>query len=142
MAATGTPTPNIGLRRAQGTDPASVDDINYNSAIIDTKLGAVGNSSVQDQIDTLNSKITALPNTYQIVSVTTDSNGNGVLTGISAVTNRILSIYCPNNADLAVTPFSLRNLNVATWMVNIRNVSTWAVQANQTIDVLVYYIPQ
>lgn len=57
MAATGTPTPNIGLRRAQGTDPASVDDINYNSALIDTKLGAVGNSSVQDQIDTLNSNI-------------------------------------------------------------------------------------
>ena len=57
MAATGTPTPNIGLRRPQGTDPASVDDINYNSALIDTKLGAVGNSSVQDQIDTLNSKI-------------------------------------------------------------------------------------
>ena len=58
MAATGTPTPNIGLRRAQGTDPASVDDINYNSALIDTKLGAVGNSSVQDQIDSLNGKIT------------------------------------------------------------------------------------
>ena len=58
MAATGTPTPNIGLRRPQGTDPASVDDINYNSALIDTKLGAVGNSSVQDQIDTLNSKLT------------------------------------------------------------------------------------
>ena len=60
MAATGTPTPNIGLRRAQGTDPASVDDINYNSALIDTKLGAVGNSSVQDQIDTLNGNITTL----------------------------------------------------------------------------------
>ena len=60
MAATGTPTPNIGLRRAQGTDPASVDDINYNSALIDTKLGAVGNSSVQDQIDTLNSKLNNL----------------------------------------------------------------------------------
>ena len=60
MAATGTPTPNIGLRRAQGTDPASVDDINYNSALIDTKLGAVGNSSVQDQIDTLISNLTKL----------------------------------------------------------------------------------
>ena len=67
MAATGTPTPNIGLRRAQGTDPASVDDINYNSAIIDTKLGAVGNSSVQDQIDTLNGKFT--PNTFSQITV-------------------------------------------------------------------------
>ena len=58
MAATGTPTPNIGLRTPQGTDPASVDDINYNSNLIDTKLGAVGNDSVQDQIDSLNSKVT------------------------------------------------------------------------------------
>ena len=56
MAATGTPTPNIGLRRPQGTDPASVDDINYNSNLIDTKLGAVGNTSVQEQINSLNSK--------------------------------------------------------------------------------------
>lgn len=53
MAATGTPTPNIGLRRAQGTDPASVDDINYNSELLDTKLGAVGGTSVQGQIDAL-----------------------------------------------------------------------------------------
>lgn len=58
MAATGTPTPNIGLRIPLGTDPASVDDINYNSTLIDTKLGAVGNESVQDQLDDLNSKIT------------------------------------------------------------------------------------
>ncbi|MBQ6721518.1 MAG: hypothetical protein IJQ88_05060 [Clostridia bacterium] len=58
MAATGTPTTNIGLRRPQGTDPASVDDINYNSELIDTKLGAVGSTSVQEQINTLNSKFT------------------------------------------------------------------------------------
>ena len=58
MAATGTPTPNIGLRIPQGTDPASVDDINYNSNLLDTKLGAVGNTSVQDQITALNSKVT------------------------------------------------------------------------------------
>lgn len=57
MAATGTPTTNIGLRRPQGTDPASIDDINYNSEVIDTKLGAVGSTSVQEQINTLNSKI-------------------------------------------------------------------------------------
>lgn len=55
MAATGTPTPNIGLRIPLGTDPASVDDINYNSNLIDTKLGAVGNDSVQDQLNDLNS---------------------------------------------------------------------------------------
>jgi len=66
MAATGTPTPNIGLRRPQGTDPASVDDINYNSNLIDTKLGAVGNTSVQEQINSLNSKIEKHDNTSSI----------------------------------------------------------------------------
>jgi len=58
MAATGTPTPNIGLKRPLGTDPASVDDINYNSNLIDTKLGPVGNTSVQAQINELNSNLT------------------------------------------------------------------------------------
>lgn len=66
MAATGTPTPNIGLRIPLGTDPASVDDINYNSTLIDTKLGAVGNDSVQDQLDDLNSKINA--HTFTLVT--------------------------------------------------------------------------
>ena len=65
MAATGTPTPNIGLRIPLGTDPASVDDINYNSNLLDTKLGAVGSDSVQDQIDTLNGNIQQLPNTLK-----------------------------------------------------------------------------
>lgn len=60
MAATGTPTPNIGLRRPQGTDPASVDDINYNSARIDTVLGAVGSTSVKSQIDAVNNNLGAM----------------------------------------------------------------------------------
>ena len=60
MAATGTPTPNIGLRIPQGTDPASVDDINYNSNLIDSKLGAVGNDSVQDQIDSLSENLAVI----------------------------------------------------------------------------------
>lgn len=73
MAATGTPTPNIGLRIPLGTDPASVDDINYNSNLIDTKLGAVGEDSVQDQIDDLNSKMsyeTEFPTTYDTTKLT------------------------------------------------------------------------
>lgn len=86
MAATGTPTPNIGLRIPQGTDPASVDDINYNSNLLDTKLGAVGKTSVQDQIDSLNSK---MPKTGTIAG-TTSASGNIPIAG------RLLgkNIYC------------------------------------------------
>lgn len=76
MAATGTPTPNLGLRIPVGTDPASVDDINYNSNLLDTKLGAIGNDSVQDQIDTLNSKILFNRIWRVTITGTTDTNGN------------------------------------------------------------------
>ena len=88
MAATGTPTPNIGLRIPQGTDPASVDDINYNSNLLDTKLGAVGNTSVQDQIDSLNSNMTE----YASATATSGADGSATVsypTGYSS-TNCIL----------------------------------------------------
>ena len=95
MAATGTPTPNIGLRIPIGTDPASVDDINYNSNLLDTKLGAVGSDSVQDQIDTLNGK---LPNivtwTEQNISIGT-SQYSGFYYGdlsVSSYSNKILAV--------------------------------------------------
>lgn len=76
MAATGTPTPNIGLRIPQGTDPASVDDINYNSNLIDTKLGAVGNDSVQDQIDSLNSNLAVkdVSNSFPLAASLSDTS--------------------------------------------------------------------
>lgn len=87
MAATGTPTPNLGLRIPVGTDPASVDDINYNSNLLDTKLGAIGNDSVQDQIDTLNSNLNS-----HFVDVKTGSinsvNKSGVYYIRNDVTNK------------------------------------------------------
>ena len=91
MAATGTPTPNIGLRIPQGTDPASVDDINYNSNLLDTKLGAVGNTSVQDQIDSLNSNLASLLNLYSTNAgiksiVSTNSGVHMTYTGNTAFT--------------------------------------------------------
>ena len=76
MAATGTPTPNIGLRIPQGTDPASVDDINYNSNLLDTKLGAVGNTSVQDQIDSLNSNLSSKSN---VMELNVPANGSATI---------------------------------------------------------------
>ena len=76
MAATGTPTPNLGLRIPVGTDPASVDDINYNSNLLDTVLGAVGNTSVKDQLDELSDQIANMFKvfTYTFNSVTISAN--------------------------------------------------------------------
>ena len=111
MAATGTPTPNIGLRIPLGTDPASVDDINYNSNLIDTKLGAVGNDSVQDQIDDLNSNITTKVGKTRIVTSSSSdfkdfvvgviqasgNDDNPYIISIGNSTNNGWMIYHPGN---------------------------------------------
>ena len=90
MSATGTPTPNIGLRIPLGTDPASVDDINYNSNLIDTKLGAVGNDSVQDQIDSVQDQIDSVQD--QIDEL------NSKLTNIVKTKNYPISISVAGNS--------------------------------------------
>lgn len=110
MAATGTPTPNIGLRIPQGTDPASVDDINYNSNLIDTKLGAVGNDSVQDQIDSLNSKI---------------ANIGTVLTNVATKN----AVECPNNGTSTV--IGTITLPKGTWMLILGG---WGPLGSTTVD--------
>lgn len=71
MAATGTPTPNIGLRIPLGTDPASVDDINYNSNALDTVIGDIGETSVAGQLSATNNRISAVQDGLAIVC-----NGN------------------------------------------------------------------
>ena len=93
MAATGTPTPNIGLRIPQGTDPASVDDINYNSNLLDTKLGAVGNTSVQDQIDSLNSKLATIADVSVETSMSSVSCASGSFTTIDTFVPPSNGIY-------------------------------------------------
>ncbi len=52
-----TTTTNLGLKKPAGTDQALISDINNNMDILDTKIGAVGSTSVQSQINTLNSNI-------------------------------------------------------------------------------------
>ena len=102
MAATGTPTPNIGLRIPLGTDPASVDDINYNSNLIDTKLGAVGNDSVQDQIDDLNSNIGNVESIDRLLSLTTVNSSSLSEKSLSYNWNnyKMLVIVLASNADV------------------------------------------
>ena len=71
MSATGTPTPNLGLRIPLGTDPASVDDINYNSNALDTIIGDIGETSVTAQLGAANNRISAVQAGLAIVC-----NGN------------------------------------------------------------------
>ena len=50
-------TTNIGLTKPAGTDQALISAINGNMDIIDTKMGAVGSTSVQSQITSLSDQI-------------------------------------------------------------------------------------
>lgn len=71
MSATGTPTPNLGLRIPLGTDPAAVEDINYNAGVLDTKIGALGNNTVKGLLDHASDEIGALGDGLAIIA-----NGN------------------------------------------------------------------
>ena len=114
MSATGTPTPNIGLRRPQGTDPASVDDINYNSALLDTKLGAVGSTSLQDQINTL--------------STNTAQNLGKVQDGLAIVANGNTHVAIP--ADYFVYVKGHNSLSEGLY----KNTSGSTIAANATLS--------
>ena len=122
MAATGTPTTNIGLRRPQGTDPASVDDINYNSEVIDTKMGAVGNTSVQAQLDALNSKISRYVD-VQITLGTSAGNVNSDIPSWSSAYNILSATFLYNN-DLYYS------------VMDDKRTLTLSIRANGTVTIL------
>ncbi len=63
-------TTNLGLKMPEYSDQADIQDINDNMEILDGKMGAVGNTSVQEQIDDVVQEIgsTALPTTAQTLT--------------------------------------------------------------------------
>ena len=125
MAATGTPTPNLGLRIPVGTDPASVDDINYNSNLLDTVLGAVGNTSVKDQLDELSDHIATIDSKMSTVSFGIErgnllSYSYSDLNAISdsAIYKHGLLIYGTSPSDVGIS-FVFVNTNGAVTITNM-----------------------
>jgi len=51
-----TSTTNLGLIKPAGTDKIRIAQINSNMDVIDTKMGAVGNTPLQTQVNTVNDK--------------------------------------------------------------------------------------
>ena len=56
-------TTNLGLKMPEYSDQADIQDINDNMEILDGKIGAVGGTSIQEQIGS-----TALPTTAQTIT--------------------------------------------------------------------------
>lgn len=73
-------TPNIGLTLPTGTDGWKRSVINGNFSILDTKIGAVGNTPLQTQINTLSSKITTLFKTKTYTATKSIPSGYGYIT--------------------------------------------------------------
>ena len=73
-------TTNIGLTKPAGTDQALISAINGNMDIIDTKMGAVGNTSVQSQITSLSDQIGTLNSKINNYIKTRNSSGATVTT--------------------------------------------------------------
>ena len=89
-------TTNIGLTKPAGTDQALISAINGNMDIIDTKMGAVGNTSVQGQINALSDQIES-----QTITVSSLANFESQLnTLISTMTDGQTKdiIYSPASA--------------------------------------------
>ncbi len=132
MAATGTPTTNIGLRRPQGTDPASVDDINYNSEVIDTKMGAVGETSLQAQVTALNSKLTQIS---KITISGTLSSGGSISTGLQ--NKAILGVVIPHGSALFTGCVSYSSGGVP-W-ITVYDIRTMNPVGAEQVSIDVYY---
>ena len=75
-----TTTTNLGLSKPAYSDDADVAVINGNMDILDTKIGAVGNTSVQAQINTNSQAITNLNNKATVNAIRKENISLNTLT--------------------------------------------------------------
>lgn len=130
-------TPNIGLTLPTGTEGWKRSVINGNFTILDTKIGAVGNTSLQSQINTLSSHIESrftipydgtstptqkfenAPVGFSVVSVIQGKEGNPTSDGAWTIMQFKPDTYNQYGIQMAVqtnsTKLYLRRLYAGTW---------------------------
>ena len=115
-------TTNIGLTKPAGTDQALISAINGNMDIIDTKMGAVGNTSVQSQITSLSDQMAKLQTPTTFESDFNDCKSSGLYKGNSGTSN---TQNMPRNGYfvLNVMPYSAND--VAQLAVEINSGDTY-----------------
>lgn len=132
-------TPNIGLTLPTGTEGWKRSVINGNFMILDTKIGAVGNTSLQSQINTLSSKIayytdvTVTISSADLVNVDLPSmSGRRVLAGSFVYNNDLYYAIVDDNRQLYI---SLRDTNNTITILQVGGTRS----TNRTITVRVHY---
>ena len=71
-----TTTTNLGLTKPSGTDKIRIAQINGNMDILDDKIGAVGNTSLQAQVTSANQAITNVQNGLAYIVGNTNTTGS------------------------------------------------------------------
>ena len=83
-----TTTTNLGLTKPSGTDKIRIAQINGNMDILDDKIGAVGNTSLQAQVTSANQAISNISSPSDLGSCSSESNlATALDTKISAMSN-------------------------------------------------------
>lgn len=76
-----TTTTNLGLTKPSGTDKIRIAQINGNMDILDDKIGAVGNTSLQAQVTSQNQAIAKVQNGLAYIVGNKNTTGNTLAVG-------------------------------------------------------------
>ena len=124
-------TPNLGLTAVTNSETIGdfSDAMNAsggNLDIIDGKMGAVGNTSLQAQITALNSKLAIKSHTVQ--NVTTDANAS-FISGLMVANAIIVGV----NASVGTGFISVSGVYNGAWVMQVRDFSTGALKTSSNI---------
>lgn len=109
-------TPNIGLEKVTSSQTVgelqeSMNGSGRNMDILDAKIGAVGNTSLQAQVSALDNKLSNFLQFGNAEFTITDASFGFIDSGVSSVDYVILAAYCLLTANCVV---QISNLNTGT----------------------------
>ena len=113
-------TPNIGLTLPVGTERVSRQTINENNTKIDQKIGPVGDTDLQTQINSLNSNKAEINTAYSFDG-TPDDNGF-IVTNLPLSSNFYpIAAIRPSRQGWVYFFTRYNNLSSTYWCVCVRN---------------------
>ena len=100
-----TTTTNLGLTKPAYADDADIAVINGNMDILDTKIGAVGNTDLQSQVTTLNTNLANIITSFSTSSIAIDiPNSKDFMIVFGAPARWIYIVHANGAGDVSYTP--------------------------------------
>lgn len=138
-------TPNLGLTKTTaaetiGQNWAASNDSGGNFDIIDTKMGAVGNQSVQAQIDTLNSKLETINFQHTFENVAAGTGAIQTISIPSPPAGKTLQLCTVNQSSgLNLVPVWISSISRGNNTVNVQIYNARTGSVNVTVEVFALY---